>query len=403
MLEILLSNCANIPVPEATEQAMRYYHSGNVLWAINLALGFIIPLLFLATGFSGVLGKFSAKLGRNWFFTIVVYLILYIAIVQLVTLPLDYYSEFIRQHEYGLSTQTVGRWFDNWTKMALLIVVASVAFVWIFYLLLKKSPRRWWLYSSLVSIIIVFFMTFIQPIWIAPLFNHFGPMKDKQLEAEILSLAARAGIADGCVFEVDKSQDTKLLNAYVTGFGGTKRIVLWDTIIQKLTPDQILFVMGHEMGHYVLHHLWWGLFFFGIGAFAVFYLTFRSAHFLLHRYCHRFGFSHLHQIASLPLLLLLIGIYTFIFSPISNYISRVTEHHADEFGLEITQNNQAAAEAFVALQMENLGNPHPGLLFKIFRCSHPPLAERIEFCNTYCPWTEGKPLKYGYKFSSPTN
>ena len=406
MLETLFSSlpiadCATVVVPEATEQAMRYYKSGNVLWIVDQLWAFIVPLLFLVTGFTGKLGDLSARWSRKkWFFTICIYLILFTVIYQILNFPLSYYESYIRQHEYGLSTQTFSRWFGNYGKGVLVGLVASLLFVWIFYLLLKKSPRRWWFYSSLVSIALLFVMQFIQPIWIDPLFNRFGPMKNKELEGQILSLASRAGIDQGRVYEVDKSQDTNMLNAYVVGFGTTNRIVLWDTTIEKLTPDEILFVMGHEMGHYVLHHIWWGMFTSSLMIFAVFYLTFRSAKALMHRYHKKFGFEHLYQIASLPLLILLFGFYSLLFTPLDNYFSRQIEHNADTFGLEITQNNQAAGEAFVALQMQNLANPRPGPIFKFWRSTHPPLGERIDYSNTYCPWSEGGHLKYGKFFKS---
>jgi Zn-dependent protease with chaperone function len=249
MLEIFFAaECANVVVPEATEQAMRYYESGNLLWIIQQAWVLIIPLLFLVTGFTGKLARFSEKSGKKWFFTIAIYLILFTVFYKLLSLPLDFYSGYTRQHAYGLSTQTVERWFNSYGKETLVGLISAIAFVWIFYLLLKKSPKRWWFYSSLVSIGILFITMFVQPIWIDPLFNKFGPMKDKHLEQQILSLASRAGIENGRVYEVDKSADTSMLNAYVTGFGQTGRIVLWDTTIKQMKPDEILFVMGHEMG-----------------------------------------------------------------------------------------------------------------------------------------------------------
>jgi STE24 endopeptidase len=394
-----LAQCAQVLVPEATEQAMRYYNTGNILWIVQQAWAFIIPLLFLITGFTGKLQTFSKKWGRKWFFTILIYLVFFIALTQLLSLPLDYYSDFLRQHSYGLSSQTLGRWFETYGISTLVTLISAAAFLWIFYLLLKKSPKRWWFYCSLVSIAISFLMMFVQPIWIDPLFNKFGPMKNKELEQQILHLASRAGIENGRVFEVDKSQDTKMLNAYVVGFGSTNRIVLWDTTIQKMTPNEILFVMGHEMGHYVLHHIWWSLIFFAALSFAIFYLTYRFANFFMKRYHKRFGFKHLYEIASLPLLLLLLNSFLFLASPLSNYVSRYMEHEADRFGLEITQNNQAAGEAFLALQSQNLAVPRPGPLFKFWRSSHPPLGERVDFCNSYCPWRKNEPLRYGRYFT----
>jgi STE24 endopeptidase len=397
MIELVLaaiSPCSEVAVPEATAEAMRFYKSGNILWAISQGWSFIVPLLFLLTGFSAGLAKLSQKWGRNWFFTLCLYLIFFIPIYTLLNLPLDFYAGYVRAHEYGLSSQSLGRWFNHFGKNFIVVLVSSLLFVWIFYLLLKKSPKRWWLYSSFVTIAIMFITAFIQPIWIDPLFNRFGPMKDKALEKDILDLAARAGIEHGRVFEVDKSQDTKMLNAYVVGFGNTNRIVLWDTTLQKMSKDQILFVMGHEMGHYVLHHIWWFMIFFTFLSLVVFYLIFRSARFLMRKFAGRFGFHELSSIASLPLLLLLINFFTFLSDPLMNYVSRTKEHEADRFGLEITQNNQAAAEAFVVLQQENLANPRPGLLYKVWRSSHPPLGERIDYLNNYCPWRSGEPLKY---------
>jgi Zn-dependent protease with chaperone function len=158
--------------------------------------------------------------------------------------------------------------------------------------------------------------------------------------------------------------------------------------------EQILFVMGHEMGHYILHHIWWYLIYLSALSFLVFYLTYSASKYLLRRYKKQFGFNHLYEIASLPLLLFLMGLFLLLSTPLSNMISRCMEHEADRFGLEITQDNKAAGEAFLTLQRENLANPRPGLIYKIWRCTHPPLAERVEFCNTYCPWKNNESLKY---------
>ena len=400
MLEMFaaLPECAQVVVPEASEQAMRYFNSGNILWIVNQAWGLIVPLLFLLWGFTGKLSRFAHSLGKKWYFVIVIYLVLYLTITQILGLPLDYYTGYLRQHEYGLSIETLGHWFSNYGKSFLIGLIGAAAFVWIFYLVLKKSPRRWWFYGSLVSMGIVFITAMIQPVWIDPLFNKFGPMKDKQLEEQILALAAKAGIQGGRVFEVDKSQETKALNAYVVGFGSTKRIVLWDTTLNAMTPDEILFVMGHEMGHYVLHHMWWGIAYYSALSFVVFYLTYRSANFLMKRYQHRFGFTELSNIASVPLFLLLIGIFMLLATPLSNWFSRHLEHEADRFGLEITQNNQAAGEAFVVLQQGNLANPRPGPIYNFWRNTHPSLGDRVDFCNSYSPWKEQEPLKYGKYF-----
>ncbi len=387
-----------VPVPEPSEKAMRYYRSGNVLWVINVLWGLLIPALFLFTGLSARIRDWATKIGRKWFFILAAYFAIFMIFNYFIDWPLSYYQSYMRPHAYGLSNQTFNKWFGDSLKELLVGIISGALFLWIPYLLLKKSPRRWWLYTSLAAIPVIFFIVMISPIWIAPLFNDFGPMKNKQLEAKILALAEKAGIEGSRVYEVNKSVDTKAVNAYVTGFMGTKRIVLWDTIIDKLDEDELLFVMGHEMGHYVLGHVWKSVFFISFIILISLYLAYRMAGGLIKRFQHRFGFSELADIASLPLLILLFNVYMLVLSPVLMAFTRYQEHEADRFGLEITQNNYAAATAFVKLQKENLANPRPGWLYKLWRSSHPPLGERIDFCNSYRPWEEGKAMKYSHLF-----
>ncbi|MDQ7051969.1 MAG: M48 family metallopeptidase [candidate division KSB1 bacterium] len=387
-----------VAVPEPSEKAMRYYRSGNVLWVINVLWGLLVPAFFLFTGLSALIRDWVTRIGKKWFFILAAYFAIYMIFNYIIDWPLSYYQGYVRQHAYGLSNQTFNKWFGDSLKALLVGIITGSLFLWIPYLLLKKSPRRWWLYTSLAAIPVIFFVVMISPIWIAPLFNDFGPMKNKQLETKILALAEKAGIEGSRVYEVNKSVDTRAVNAYVTGFMGTKRIVLWDTIIEKLNEDELLFVMGHEMGHYVLGHVWKSVFFFSAFILVALYLAYRLTGGLIRRFQHKFGFSNLADIASLPLLILIFNVFMLVFSPILMGFSRYQEHEADRFGLEITQNNYAAAMAFVKLQQENLANPRPGWLYKLWRSSHPPLGERIEFCNTYRPWGEGMELKYGHLF-----
>jgi len=385
---------APVPVPAASEKAMRYYHSGNVLWFVNLFWGLLIPALFLFTGFSAKIRDWAQRLGRKWFFVIGLYFIILTLINAVIDFPLSYYQGFVRQHGYELSNQTFGKWFGDEIKSLLVGLVGGVLFLWVPYLLLKKSPRRWWLYTSFLAVPFLFFVTLISPIWIAPLFNKFGPMNDKALEAKILALADKAGIEGSRVYEVNKSVDTKAVNAYVTGFMNTKRIVLWDTIIAKLNEQELLFVMGHEMGHYVLGHVIKTILFFSLLILIALYVAYRLSGAVINKFKHRFGFDQLSDIASLPLILLLTSVFSFIITPMALTFTRYNEHESDRFGLEITQTNRAAAMAFVKLQQENLGNPRPGLLYKLWRASHPTLGERIDFCNEYRPWEKGEALKY---------
>jgi STE24 endopeptidase len=383
-----------VPVPQPSEKAMRYYRSGNLLWVIDTAWGMIVPILLLVTGLSARMRNRARKWGRKWFFALGIYWILFLVLVFLINLPLSYYEEFVRQHAYDLSNQTFAKWCSDSLKSLIIGGIAGILLLWIPYLLLKRSPKRWWLYCSIVAVPVIFIVMVISPIWISPLFNRFGPMKDKSLESSILALGEKAGIEGSRVYEVNKSVDTNAVNAYVTGFLGTKRIVLWDTIIQKLNRKELLFVMGHEMGHYVLGHTWKLVLFLSILILITLYAAYRAAGGILSRFRQQFGFDQLSDIASLPLLLLLLNLFSFIVSPIDLWYGRHIEHEADRFGLEITQDNHDAATAFVKLQQENLGNPRPGLLYKIWRADHPVLGDRIDFCNRYRPWQTGEKMKY---------
>jgi Zn-dependent protease with chaperone function len=385
---------APVPVPTPSEKAMRYYRSGNVLWTAAMLWGFAVPLLLLFTGFSAKLRDLARRVGRKWILTVAVYGVLFAIVGFVLDLPLAWYSDFVRQHAYGLSDQTAAKWWSDAFKALALSCLFNALFLWVPYLLLRKSPRRWWLYTALLAIPLLAVLLVVAPIWIEPLFNKFGPMKDKALEAKILALADRAGIEGSRVYEVAKSEDTKTVNAYVTGFLGTKRIVLWDTTLAKLEDPQILLVMGHEMGHYVLGHVPKLLALGSVLILVGLWVIHRTAGALIGRYGPRWGFSELADVASVPLVGLLFSLVIFVLTPGILAFTRHTEHQADVFGLEITRDNHSCATAFVRLQQENLGNPRPGRLFKLWRSSHPPLGERIDFCNDYRPWETGQPLAY---------
>jgi STE24 endopeptidase len=395
---IELDERGHVVVPEPSEEAMRFYRSGNVLWLVNRAWTLLIPALILLTGFSARLRDWATRVGRKRWRSTMVFLLAYLGLTFVIDLPLSYYGGFVRPHAYGLSSQTFGKWMTDeliglalLAALALVVVPGTLAFI-------RKSPQRWWIWTSMAAIPFAFLLLMLAPVFISPLFNDFGPMKDPTLEVEILALAERAGIEGSRVFEVEKSVDTNTVNAYVTGFASTKRIVLWDTIIAKLSREQLLVVMGHEMGHYVLGHVRNSMLalavFIPVTLFAFHVIATR----LIARYSGRFGFTSLDDAAALPLFLVLIGVFGLIAAPASNAWSRHQEHESDRFALEITHDNRACAEAFARLQLSNLGNPRPGKLFVLWRASHPPLGERIDFCNAYRPWETGEPEVYADRF-----
>jgi Zn-dependent protease with chaperone function len=266
--------------------------------------------------------------------------------------------------------------------------------MWLAYLILDKSPTRWWLWLGLVSLPLIAGTALLRPILFEPIFNDFEPLKDKTLEARILDLAARADIPGRKVFEVDKSAQTKKYNAYVSGFGASQRIVLWDTTLQGLEQDEILFVMGHEMGHYVLGHVWKGILISSAISLGLFFAAGGLSSWALRRFGPRWGFTRLADIASMPLLLATINVVSFVIQgPIYAY-TRGIENEADVYGLEITRDNDAAARAFLKLGAQNKSNPEPSRIVEVLLYSHPPDGRRLRLALDYKPWESGKPNRY---------
>jgi Zn-dependent protease with chaperone function len=395
-----------VPVPEASPKAMAFYTSGNILWVVQLIWSLAVPALIVFTKFGARLRAFCNRITGIWLWQTALYAFFFLLIVAILSLPLDFYGGYVRPHAYGLSNQTIARWLNHYLTGTAISTLMGIVLVWIVYGIIRKSPRRWWLYFGLLNFPLAIVLVFVQPTWIAPLFNTFGPMKDKQLEQKILQLAERAGIQGGRVYEVNMSADTKQVNAYVTGIGSSKRIVIWDTAIKELTTDELLFVMGHEMGHYVLHHMWWGIFAYTLITIVGLFLVHLTAGFFLRKCPKQMGFSEIKDIASLPLILFLYSFYSFLLTPAANFFSRSIEHNADTFGLELTHFNEAAGTGFVKLTSTNLANPWPGPLYIVFRASHPSIGARITYFNEYKPWCHDEPLEYSkyyrpYGYVSP--
>ena len=385
---------APVTVPEPSPKAVSFYHSTMLLLAVVVLWNLLIPAGFLFTGFSARLRSWAEKTGRKWYFSYAIYYTAFCLIYFLLLLPLIYYGRFVLFHHYDLSNQSFDRWLSNSAKSAGIILLIGLAAGWIPFLIIKKSPRRWWLYLGLLTPLYLCFTLWIQPVLIDPLYNNFTPLQDKEFEAKILAEATRAGIQGSRVYQVNTSVDSKLENAYVTGLMGTRRIVFYDTLLQTMNEDEMLFVTGHEMGHYVLWHPVKHRAFKSILILVSLYVACRLAGPVIGRFKTTWGFAAPSDFAALPLGLLAIWLFCFVNLPIYMAFRRHLEHEADRFGLELTHENHAAATAFVKWMQMDLGVPRPGAFFTIWFDSHPCFADRIGFCNTYHPWETGQSSQY---------
>jgi STE24 endopeptidase len=339
----------------------------------------------------------AEKASRRRFVQVLIFAPLIALTIDILSLPTDIYGHRISR-AYGLSVQGWGSWLWDWTKGELLSVIFTIVVVWILYTVIRKSPKRWWFYFWLATFPLIAALVFIEPLVIDPMFHSFEPLqeKDPALTAQLEKMVQRAGenIPPDRMYWMDAKEKTTELNAYVTGFGASKRIVVWDTTIAKMDTPQIVAVVGHEMGHYVLHHIPKGIAFAEAMLFIAFYLGYRAIGWVLRRWGPGWGMRGLDDFASFPALLLVIGILATVGEPIGNTFSRYLEHQADQYGLEVTHGvtphaGEVAAQALNILGDVDLSDPDPSRLRVILFYTHPSIPERIEFALHYNPWAHG--------------
>ena len=321
-----------------------------------------------------------------------------LASIALLNMPLDIAEHWV-SWKFGISVQGWASWLWDWTKGDIVVLVVGTILIWILYAVIRSSPRRWWVYFWLVSLPIMVLWVFLQPVIVDPLFHKFEPLaqKDPALTAALEEMVQRAGqdIPPERMYWMNASEKLNAVDAYVTGIGASKRIVVWDTTIAKMNTPQIVYVAGHEMGHYVLNHIWKGLAFGAVGLFILFYLGFRTIGWLLEQGAAKWDIRGINDWASLPALLLLFSVFSFIGTPIGSAFSRHVEHQADQYGLEVTHgltadSTQVAAQSFQILGEVDLDDPAPNPIAVFLFYSHPPIRDRVRFALTYDPWDHGE-------------
>lgn len=373
-----------------------YQRTRVVLQLLGPLYGMLVTLLLLWTGLSARFRDIAHGLGHRLYVRVLVYLALFATASTLLGLPLAWFEEFALEHQYGLSTQTLGGWFVDTAKGLVFSIVALgvVPIVWTGWRVIVKHPRGWWWRLAALTTPLALAALVLQPLVFEPVFNKFEPLRDAALRGDILALGARAHIPARNVFQVDMSKRTRKVNAYVSGFGASQRIVLWDTTLESLRKDEILVVMAHEMGHYVLGHTWKALVVIAVGAFAAFWLVSWLVHAMLAAAGARWGVDGPADLAALPVLSLALTLVTLLAQPGLNALSRDIEHESDVYALEITRDNDAAARAFLKLAQDNRSNPEPSPWVEFLLYDHPPLGSRIRFALEYRPWERGVPNRF---------
>ncbi len=370
---------ADVRPPVVTPEMKRYSEIGYALYFAGTAYGLLALWAVLATGLSARLRRRVQPL-RYSLLRLLGYYTLLTGVLLVIHAPLTVYRGYVLPHQYGLSSQSFGGWLGDVGKSVGVDIVTTVPILWLLFWLIGRSPRRWalWFWAALVPIIA--FGIFAAPLIVDPLFNKFTPLPAGPLRTQIETLAAKAGIPNAPIYVVDKSKQTHETNAYVTGIGSSARIVLWDTILPpRMPPDQLRAIVAHEMGHYVLKHLYWGFLLTIFGLLFALPAAQKFAEWLLRRFGPRWRIDGPTDYAAVPVLLLTVSLFSFLLAPVTNGVSREVEHQADAYGLQITGNGPAMARAFVTLSEQNLSDPSPPPLIKFWLFTHPPLQERIDF------------------------
>lgn len=383
--------------PERYKKAVELGRTEFRLQLIDIAYGFLTLWLILQWKIAPKYRDWAEAVSPKRFIQALVFAPPMVLTLDAIDLPTEIYGHWISR-TYGLSVQGWGSWAWDWTKSEIVSILFGTILVMILYAVIRRSARRWWFYFWLVSLPIIVFVIFVQPLVIDPLYNKFEPLqkKDPALTLALERMVQRTGknIPPDRMFWMKASAKSTELNAYVTGIGASKRIVIWDTTIAKMTRPEIVFVVGHEMGHYVLNHIPKGIAFYAALFLVASYLGYRCILWMLRRWGGRWAIRGVNDWASLPALLFLLALFSFAADPITSAFSRHIEHQADEFGLEVTHgltpdSGQVAAHAFNVLGNVDLTDPKPNPVNVFLFYSHPPIPQRIRFALTYDPWAHG--------------
>lgn len=372
-----------IVVPRDQTRQKRYAHGRLALGLLSEAWGLAVLVFLLASGLSARFRDRAKTIGRGDNRTVFLYLAAFAAFTSLCSLPLDLYSGYFREKRYGFAHQTLPAWFGDWAKGLGLGILLGGAFAVALYAVIRRFPRRYWLFGAGVAAAFTIFAVAVEPVFIAPLFNKFTSLAPGPLKTRLLDLAHTQGIPANDVYEVDASRQSAHTNAYVAGLLGTERIVIYDTLLQTHTPREVVAVMGHEMGHYVLRHLWKGLAFgcalILLGAWLVRFFYPRIAA----RFGPRSGFGPVADVAGLPLVLLIVSVYSFFAAPGANAFSRREEHQADAFSLRVVGDPDALAASLVKFNTHDLSEYDPPPLVEFWFYTHPSIEHRIAFCRQW--------------------
>ena len=362
--------------PERQKQAKQYARIKRRLWVFEETFSLLYALLWLVMDWStGIRTWLSGFFSNDWLM-VAGFVGIFGGIYFLLNLPLSYYAGYVLPHRFDLSNQSLKDWLTDMAKNLALGIVLGLFLIEVVYFVLRVTGDAWWLWMTGAMLLFTVVLTNLSPILIMPIFNKFTPLGEEHadLEERLIQLAEKAGTKVKGVYKMDMSRQSKQANAFLTGIGNTRRIVLGDTMIEEFSNDEIETVLAHELGHHVHNDIPWMIGFGTILTALGFFLVSLAMNWAINT----FGLNGVSDPAGLPALMILLSLYQLVIMPIDNAFSRWRERMADNYALEATGKSKAFSSAFTRLANQNLGevDPEPWVVFLFY--NHPPLNQRIE-------------------------
>jgi STE24 endopeptidase len=349
---------AQIP-PDKTARSDAYFEGGYwmILW--DFLYGVVVALLLLNLRWSARMRDLSERVTRFKPVHTFVYWLQYLILTSILFFPGTVYEDYFREHKYGLATQTFGPWMGDQMKELAVNAVLGGLLAMLLFGVVRRLPRSWWIWGAAVTIVFLIFTVLISPVYIVPIFNKVTRLDNPKIVDPILSMARANGIPAKDVYEIDASRQSTRMSANVSGFANTMRITLNDNLLRRGSPEEIQAVMGHEMGHYVMNHVYKLIMSFSIVIVLAFVYLRWSLDWTLQRWGEKWQIRGVGDTAVLPLVLLLVAIFGFVTTPVFNSLIRTQEYEADMYGLNTNRQPDGFAQAAIHLGEYRKMNPGP--------------------------------------------
>ena len=385
---------AMIP-PAATARSNAYFEGGYWLILWDFLYASAVCLLLLNLRWSARMRDLAERVTRFRWLQDGLYWVQYLLLSYLLGFPLEFYEGYVREHKYGLATQSFGPWMGDEGKALLVNIVLGGLAAVLLFAIVRKLRKTWWIWGSIAAFALAVMAVAIGPVFLQPIFNKVTRLNDPKITVPILRMAHANGIPANDVYQIDASRQTTRMSANVSGFASTMRITLNDNLLRRGSPEEIQSVMGHEMGHYVLNHIPKFLFFLSVVILISFSYLYWGLGWALKALGARWEIRDVSDPAVLPLAALMAGILFFVLTPVMNTVTRMQEKEADMFGLNASREPDGFAQA--AIHLSEYRKMRPGRLEEGVFYDHPSGYDRIHSAMLW----KGENLELFEKTPSP--